>query len=45
MISLLGPPPKEFLNRGDESLVYWDENGGLKSSSVDGWKSLTPVFL
>lgn len=27
MISLLGPPPLEFLRRSEESLKYWDENG------------------
>lgn len=27
MISLLGPPPVEFLRRSEESLKFWDENG------------------
>lgn len=27
MIALLGPPPREFLDRSQESLKYWDENG------------------
>jgi hypothetical protein len=27
MISLLGPPPLEFLRRSEESLKFWDENG------------------
>lgn len=27
MISLLGPPPPEFLKRSKESRKYWDENG------------------
>ncbi|KAB8202353.1 kinase domain protein [Aspergillus parasiticus] len=32
MISLLGPPPVEFLRRSKESLKFWDENGNWKSS-------------
>ncbi|KAE8329156.1 kinase-like protein [Aspergillus sergii] len=31
MISLLGPPPVEFLRRSKESLKFWDENGNWKS--------------
>jgi len=27
MIALLGPPPREFLDRSQESLKYWDESG------------------
>lgn len=27
MIALLGPPPRGFLDRSQESLKYWDENG------------------
>lgn len=27
MVALLGPPPREFLDRSQESLKYWDENG------------------
>lgn len=27
IISLLGPPPLEFLRRSEESLKYWDEHG------------------
>lgn len=27
MISLMGPPPLEFLRRSKESSQYWDENG------------------
>lgn len=27
MIALLGPPPREFLDRSQESLEYWDEHG------------------
>lgn len=27
MISLLGPPPIEFLGRNEESLEFWDMNG------------------
>nr|XP_001399366.2 protein kinase domain protein [Aspergillus niger CBS 513.88] len=30
MISLLGPPPVEFLRRSEESLKFWDENGNWK---------------
>ncbi|KAM5501700.1 hypothetical protein McanMca71_005162 [Microsporum canis] len=32
MISLLGPPPPEFLKRSKESQKYWDENGNWKLS-------------
>lgn len=32
MISLLGPPPAEFLKRSKESLKYWDEDGKLGST-------------
>ncbi|PIG69628.1 hypothetical protein AARAC_006630 [Aspergillus arachidicola] len=32
MISLLGPPPVEFLRRSKESLKFWDENGNWKNS-------------
>ncbi|KAE8134924.1 kinase-like protein [Aspergillus pseudotamarii] len=31
MISLLGPPPAEFLRRSQESLKFWDENGNWNS--------------
>lgn len=27
MISLMGPPPLEFLKRSEKSPKYWDENG------------------
>ncbi|KAB8270696.1 kinase-like protein [Aspergillus minisclerotigenes] len=32
MISLLGPPPVEFLRRSKESPKFWDESGNWKSS-------------
>ncbi|GAB1191299.1 hypothetical protein APSETT444_000471 [Aspergillus pseudonomiae] len=32
MISLLGPPPVEFLRRSKESLRLWDEKGNWKGS-------------
>ncbi|KAK1142858.1 hypothetical protein N8T08_007292 [Aspergillus melleus] len=32
MISLLGPPPVEFLRRSEESLKFWDENGNWRDS-------------
>ncbi|EFE37918.1 hypothetical protein TRV_07408 [Trichophyton verrucosum HKI 0517] len=28
MIAIMGPPPKEFLERSQTSLIYWDENEG-----------------
>jgi len=35
MISLLGPPPFEFLRRSEESLKFWDEHGkSTKSYSL-----------
>jgi hypothetical protein len=27
MIALLGPPPREFLQRADETLAYWNHEG------------------
>ncbi|KAB8253552.1 kinase-like protein [Aspergillus pseudonomiae] len=33
MISLLGPPPVEFLRRSKESLKFWDEDGNWKGST------------
>lgn len=27
MVSLLGPPPLEFIRRSDKCLQYWDEHG------------------
>ncbi|KAM5441437.1 hypothetical protein MferCBS31731_003508 [Microsporum ferrugineum] len=27
MIAIMGPPPREFLERSQVSLLYWDENG------------------
>ncbi|KAE8148265.1 kinase-like protein [Aspergillus avenaceus] len=35
MISLLGPPPVEFLERSKESLKFWDENGNWKYNSIE----------
>ncbi|THC99158.1 hypothetical protein EYZ11_001333 [Aspergillus tanneri] len=32
MISLLGPPPVEFLRRSEEGLKFWDENGNWRGS-------------
>ena len=28
MISLMGPPPKQFIERSDRCLKYWDAEGG-----------------
>lgn len=27
LIALLGPPPKDFLPRADETLAYWNHQG------------------
>lgn len=35
MIALLGPPPREFLDRSEECLKYWDENGQHSYLSVN----------
>lgn len=35
MISLLGPPPFEFLRRSEESLKFWDEHGN--------WRGAVPI--
>ncbi|KAI9930181.1 hypothetical protein ASPWEDRAFT_48327 [Aspergillus wentii DTO 134E9] len=32
MVSLMGPPPLEFLKRSDKCLQYWDEQGNWKGS-------------
>ncbi|KAJ5633975.1 hypothetical protein N7528_001817 [Penicillium herquei] len=32
MVSLMGPPPLEFLQRSDKSLRYWDSQGNWKGS-------------
>ncbi|EER39645.1 protein kinase [Histoplasma capsulatum var. duboisii H88] len=32
MVSLLGPPPLEFIRRSDKCLQYWDENTNWKGS-------------
>ncbi|KDB20643.1 CMGC/SRPK protein kinase [Trichophyton interdigitale MR816] len=35
MMAIMGPPPKEFLERSQTSLIYWDENGQ--------WRGLAPI--
>ncbi|TQB70632.1 hypothetical protein MPDQ_000250 [Monascus purpureus] len=40
MISLLGPPPVEFLRRSKESLKFWDEDGNWKGSTKISEQSL-----
>ncbi|KAL6709058.1 hypothetical protein ACN47E_002185 [Coniothyrium glycines] len=35
MVSLLGPPPKEFLGRSEECRKYWDADGN--------WNAATPI--
>ncbi|KAK2757610.1 hypothetical protein FQN54_004579 [Arachnomyces sp. PD_36] len=32
MVSLMGPPPVEFLKRSEKCLKYWDEQGNWKGS-------------
>lgn len=49
MISLLGPPPAEFLGRSEESLKFWDREGKstfscpleicVPNSSIGNWRS------
>ncbi|KAF3482010.1 CMGC/SRPK protein kinase [Arthroderma uncinatum] len=34
MISLMGPPPPEFLQRSKEGAKYWDEKGNWKLSHI-----------
>jgi hypothetical protein len=46
MVSLMGPPPKEFLARSEKSRQYWDEEGTfatLLPNVAD--TSPFPVFL
>ncbi|EFE38488.1 hypothetical protein TRV_06817 [Trichophyton verrucosum HKI 0517] len=41
MISLMGPPPLEFLKKSKESLKYWDENGDINLQLLNlcsNWK-------
>ncbi|KAL4805858.1 hypothetical protein BDV18DRAFT_160724 [Aspergillus unguis] len=40
MISLLGPPQLEFLQRSEESLMYWDEKGAWR-----GLRKIPPETL
>ncbi|KAM5503253.1 hypothetical protein McaMca56_001178 [Microsporum canis] len=35
IVAIMGPPPKEFLERSQVSLLYWDENGQ--------WRGLAPI--
>ncbi|KAE8138748.1 kinase-like domain-containing protein [Aspergillus pseudotamarii] len=35
LVALLGPPPREFLEKSDLSWVFWDESGQ--------WKNLVPI--
>ncbi|RSL92054.1 hypothetical protein CEP52_014062 [Fusarium oligoseptatum] len=35
MVSLIGPPPKEFLDRSDKCRQYWDAKGN--------WIAATPI--
>ncbi|EFR01954.1 CMGC protein kinase [Nannizzia gypsea CBS 118893] len=35
MVAIMGPPPKEFLERSQTSLMYWNEHGQ--------WRGLTPI--
>ncbi|PGH00692.1 hypothetical protein GX51_05678 [Blastomyces parvus] len=36
MVSLLGPPPQEFIKRNDKCLQYWDDQGS-------NWKGSVPI--
>ncbi|WEW61697.1 hypothetical protein PRK78_007189 [Emydomyces testavorans] len=35
MIAIMGPPPKEFVERSDACQIFWDENGK--------WRNLAPI--
>lgn len=39
MVSLLGPPPTEFLRRSEKCKQYWDEQGILL------WRNFRPLIL
>lgn len=53
MVSLLGPPPKEFLARSNKCRQYWDAEGAVLSSpfsavmaslmSAGNWIAATPI--
>ncbi|RDL37342.1 uncharacterized protein BP5553_04775 [Venustampulla echinocandica] len=42
MIALLGPPPRDFLPRADETLAYWNHEG---KSSLGYWPTLLSTPL
>ncbi|KAK2765391.1 hypothetical protein FQN54_008237 [Arachnomyces sp. PD_36] len=35
MMAIMGPPPKEFLERSESSRIFWDDNGH--------WRGLAPI--
>ncbi|QSS62233.1 protein kinase [Histoplasma capsulatum] len=53
MIAIMGPPPKEYLERSEGCKVFWDENAMLPSFDSTSsafalfylwkWKNLTPI--
>lgn len=53
MISILGPPPVEFLRRSEKSKLFWDEEGTYNDSACIGnselmnfigtWKGGVPI--
>jgi hypothetical protein len=42
MTALLGPPPREFLERSVETKKYWDEDGKLQDGP---WRPLSLISL
>lgn len=37
MVSLMGPPPEEFLERSDQCRQYWDAEGKVLSCCISAW--------
>ena len=44
MVSLMGPPPKEFLERSDKCRQYWDAEGMCHPEGNLGFQHAFPVF-
>lgn len=52
MVSLMGPPPKSFIEKSEKCLKYWDTEGERQSSPVHtssrltakgNWIAATPI--
>lgn len=41
MVSILGPPPLDFLQRSEKSKLFWDEEGSYTHSTCLDYNALT----